>query len=261
MVWPPFLLKDSSHDWFHAKLVSFPPLWLQRLFKWHSKLTFFVAFILYRQHYQAHVVAQHPKLANPEISKIIGEQWREQAPEVKNEWKTLAEVCSAAGGLIEHWLTIHNRKKNKSISDGTQAIDISLEEEANRTAYFQYHPQQQQIRYVARSVTADPSPRQVHLWPLSLQPSELVHKTNVLWILLHHPVLLKLNDPDTTVQCNLQGWIHLVQYYLISRYTAVPNAHIHNLFKPIMREMRIWSSWLCLQTWNADDSTKTNEIM
>ncbi|CAL3973468.1 unnamed protein product [Diplocarpon coronariae] len=49
------------------------------------------AFILYRQHYQAQVVAQHPGLANPEISKIIGEQWREQAPEVKSDWKRLAE--------------------------------------------------------------------------------------------------------------------------------------------------------------------------
>ncbi|KAG4033548.1 hypothetical protein MFRU_004g00560 [Monilinia fructicola] len=49
------------------------------------------AFILYRQHYQAQVVAQHPGLANPEISKIIGEQWREQAPSVKEEWKRLAE--------------------------------------------------------------------------------------------------------------------------------------------------------------------------
>ncbi|TVY44454.1 Repressor of filamentous growth [Lachnellula subtilissima] len=49
------------------------------------------AFILYRQHYQAQVVAQHPGLANPEISKIIGEQWREQASEVKSEWKKLAE--------------------------------------------------------------------------------------------------------------------------------------------------------------------------
>jgi RuvB-like protein 1 (pontin 52)/HMG box factor len=63
-------------------------------------LIFFVAFILYRQHYQAHVVAQNPKLANPEISKIIGEQWREQAPEVKDEWKKLAEVCIPAGDLI-----------------------------------------------------------------------------------------------------------------------------------------------------------------
>ncbi|KAI9640070.1 slightly ste11-like protein [Ciborinia camelliae] len=49
------------------------------------------AFILYRQHYQAQVVAQHPGLANPEISKIIGEQWRDQAPSVKEEWKRLAE--------------------------------------------------------------------------------------------------------------------------------------------------------------------------
>ncbi|CZR52783.1 related to mating type protein [Phialocephala subalpina] len=57
------------------------------------------AFILYRQHYQAQVVAQHPGLANPEISKIIGEQWREQAPEIKNDWKRLAEVVAQHPGL------------------------------------------------------------------------------------------------------------------------------------------------------------------
>ena len=50
-----------------------------------------LAFILYRQHHQASVVAQHPGLANPEISKIIGEQWQNQSPEVKNKWKQLAE--------------------------------------------------------------------------------------------------------------------------------------------------------------------------
>lgn len=50
-----------------------------------------VAFILYRQHHQAQVVAQHPGVANPEISKIIGEQWQNQLPEVKNKWKALAE--------------------------------------------------------------------------------------------------------------------------------------------------------------------------
>ncbi|KAF2141237.1 uncharacterized protein K452DRAFT_298636 [Aplosporella prunicola CBS 121167] len=49
------------------------------------------AFILYRQHHQAAIVAQHPGLANPEISKIIGEQWRAQSDSVRNEWKILAE--------------------------------------------------------------------------------------------------------------------------------------------------------------------------
>ncbi|GAB1732239.1 hypothetical protein NU195Hw_g1028t1 [Hortaea werneckii] len=49
------------------------------------------AFILYRQHHQAQVVAQNPGLANPEISKIIGEQWQNQPPEIKNKWKALAE--------------------------------------------------------------------------------------------------------------------------------------------------------------------------
>ncbi|KAK4101930.1 hypothetical protein N658DRAFT_424535, partial [Parathielavia hyrcaniae] len=48
-------------------------------------------FILYRQHHQAQVVQQNPGLANPEISKIIGEQWRLESEERKNQWKLLAE--------------------------------------------------------------------------------------------------------------------------------------------------------------------------
>ncbi|KAK4133080.1 hypothetical protein BT67DRAFT_383225, partial [Trichocladium antarcticum] len=49
------------------------------------------AFILYRQHHQAQVVQQHPGLANPEISKIIGEQWRNEPEDRKGQWKALAE--------------------------------------------------------------------------------------------------------------------------------------------------------------------------
>ena len=37
-------------------------------------------------------MAQNPGLANPEISKIIGEQWRALPNETKKEWKALAEV-------------------------------------------------------------------------------------------------------------------------------------------------------------------------
>ena len=50
-----------------------------------------LAFILYRQHRQAQVVAQNPGLANPEISKIIGDEWRAEPEERKNQWKRLAE--------------------------------------------------------------------------------------------------------------------------------------------------------------------------
>ncbi|KAJ4306699.1 slightly ste11-like protein [Collariella sp. IMI 366227] len=49
------------------------------------------AFILYRQHHQAQVVQHNPGLANPEISKIIGEQWRDEPEDRKNQWKLLAE--------------------------------------------------------------------------------------------------------------------------------------------------------------------------
>lgn len=65
--------------------------------KWTSglliqTLTKNAAFILYRQHYQAAVVSQNPGLANPDISKIIGEQWRKLPQETKDEWKALAEA-------------------------------------------------------------------------------------------------------------------------------------------------------------------------
>jgi hypothetical protein len=53
------------------------------------------AFILYRQHHQATVVQQNPGLANPEISKVIGDHWRSSPPDVKNHWKCLADVCQS----------------------------------------------------------------------------------------------------------------------------------------------------------------------
>ncbi|KLU89560.1 hypothetical protein MAPG_08531, partial [Magnaporthiopsis poae ATCC 64411] len=45
------------------------------------------AFILYRQNKQAQVAARNPGLPNPEISKIIGRQWRQETEEVKNFWR------------------------------------------------------------------------------------------------------------------------------------------------------------------------------
>ncbi|PWW71867.1 hypothetical protein C7212DRAFT_367078 [Tuber magnatum] len=49
------------------------------------------AFILFRQHNQAAVVAKHPGKPNPEISKIIGEMWRESSQEAKNLWQRHAD--------------------------------------------------------------------------------------------------------------------------------------------------------------------------
>jgi len=59
------------------------------------RLIFFIAFILYRKHHQANILAQNPGLTNPEISKLIGEQWKNTSPEVKKEWKALAEVSES----------------------------------------------------------------------------------------------------------------------------------------------------------------------
>ncbi|KAK9389439.1 hypothetical protein V1515DRAFT_263159 [Lipomyces mesembrius] len=49
------------------------------------------AFILYRQHHHASVVAEHPGKTNPEISKFIGEQWRQLTPDEKAVWQKLGD--------------------------------------------------------------------------------------------------------------------------------------------------------------------------
>ncbi|EXJ72959.1 uncharacterized protein A1O5_04108 [Cladophialophora psammophila CBS 110553] len=49
------------------------------------------SFILFRQHQQASIIAQNPGIPNPEVSKIIGEQWRGLSAEAKEEWNLLAE--------------------------------------------------------------------------------------------------------------------------------------------------------------------------
>jgi hypothetical protein len=63
---------------------------------WANSLTFafFVEFILYRQHHQHAIVARNPGLANPDISKIIGELWKAESGDSKKYWQDLAQVCS-----------------------------------------------------------------------------------------------------------------------------------------------------------------------
>jgi hypothetical protein len=108
-----------------------------------------VAFILYRQHYQAQVLAQNPGLANPEISKIIGEQWREQAPEVKSDWKRLAEVRFSIPMIVLYIiLTFAHRKKSNYTRDNTQATDTNLDEAESQREYAPSRPPLQTTQVV-----------------------------------------------------------------------------------------------------------------
>jgi hypothetical protein len=54
----------------------------------------FIAFILYRQHHQQAITARNPDLNNPDISKIIGEQWKAEGKEQKKIWQDLAQVSN-----------------------------------------------------------------------------------------------------------------------------------------------------------------------
>ncbi|KIW15927.1 hypothetical protein PV08_05977 [Exophiala spinifera] len=49
------------------------------------------SFMLFRQHRQSSIMAQNPGLQIPDVSKIIGEQWRRLSSEAKEEWNMLAE--------------------------------------------------------------------------------------------------------------------------------------------------------------------------
>jgi hypothetical protein len=67
---------------------------------WCSTVNFFVAFILYRQHHQQAIISRNPGLNNPDISKIIGEQWKAEGEESKKVWQDLAQV----GGFLHFWI-------------------------------------------------------------------------------------------------------------------------------------------------------------
>lgn len=56
------------------------------------KLIVVTAFILYRQYHSAEISRRSPQLSNPEISKIIGSNWRNETPEGRKTWKDYAEV-------------------------------------------------------------------------------------------------------------------------------------------------------------------------
>lgn len=94
------------------------------------KLMVRIAFILYRQHHQAAVVAKHPGLPNPEISKIIGEEWRALPAKTKNQWKALAEVIQGQPYDFYYFtlIILPCRKKSFVTNSSTQIIAISHED-------------------------------------------------------------------------------------------------------------------------------------
>jgi hypothetical protein len=73
------------------------------------------------------VVAHNPGLANPEISKIIGEQWRSLSEDDKSKWRALAEVSYI--DILPYYRCNpdnYHRKKKLVISSSIPTTDISL---------------------------------------------------------------------------------------------------------------------------------------
>jgi hypothetical protein len=92
---------------------------------------FFVAFILYRQHHQQAIIARNPGLNNPDISKIIGEQWKAEGEESKKVWQDLAQVSTV---LCYHRNSadILCRRRKSGITNSTPTTATSLVESVSR---------------------------------------------------------------------------------------------------------------------------------
>ncbi|KAE9978088.1 hypothetical protein BLS_000864 [Venturia inaequalis] len=82
------------------------------------------AFILYRQRHQQSIVAQHPRLPNPEISKIAGELWRAEPDHVKSEWKSLADEEKSRHAQQYPDYRFQPRHKSKSVAASTASDRI-----------------------------------------------------------------------------------------------------------------------------------------
>ena len=110
------------------------------------------AFILYRQHHQASVISAHPGLANPQISKIIGEHWKQAPEEVKVHWKRLAEVSSIFVMLrLRSSRLITIRKKKHGTRSSIQIIAINLAK-ATEPAVFLIHLIRPKLKILHRVV-------------------------------------------------------------------------------------------------------------
>jgi hypothetical protein len=87
----------------------------------------FVAFILYRQHHQQAIIARNPGLNNPDISKIIGEQWKAESEESKKVWQDLAQVSSVPHHYRNSSDNLH-RKRKPDITNSTPTTATNLVE-------------------------------------------------------------------------------------------------------------------------------------
>ncbi|QIW99294.1 hypothetical protein AMS68_004812 [Peltaster fructicola] len=68
------------------------------------------AFILYRKDWHSVVVAENPHLHNNQISKIIGEKWRNEASAVKDEYKKRAELVKKQHAVLHPDYSYQPRK-------------------------------------------------------------------------------------------------------------------------------------------------------
>lgn len=71
-------------------------------------------------------------MANPEISKVIGEQWRQLSEEEKSKWKALAEVSTLLTPLIVsiHRSKFHYRKRKSAMPSSILHIATNHDESA-----------------------------------------------------------------------------------------------------------------------------------
>ena len=162
------------------------------------------AFILYRQHHHSAVVAEYPGKSNPEISKIIGEQWRSLPQAEKEFWIQQGDVekkshlerfpdyryqprrnskKGGAGGSNNNSSTDNNNstgicpncKGITSASNSTSFVNSYKNQQQQQNQQQRSQPQQQLPPAPSNQIPPPPPPPQQQLQPHQIlsQPSSL----------------------------------------------------------------------------------------
>jgi hypothetical protein len=88
------------------------------------------AFMLFSQEHRAEARAQHPNLSHSELSKLLGQQWKNLHPDRKKVYRDKAEALKAES-LLNPAAAITKRSKatasNKQRQDATDGSSDALE--------------------------------------------------------------------------------------------------------------------------------------
>jgi proteasome lid subunit RPN8/RPN11 len=122
------------------------------------------AFLLFSQGRRGKVKENHPGMKNTEVSRVLGEQWRnltemERQPFLEEE-KSLRETYKVA---LSEWKGKEGERKELELNRRTEQLECYMQHQ-QAVVYTQQHARQQQ-QNVAMHIQTHPYPQQVFMYP------------------------------------------------------------------------------------------------